>query len=250
MPGIMAGLNVNYGALINTRMTAVGVTPDYTAIGASAGAVTHGYGRVVITIPHHGVVLVNNPAPAAGGAGWNHWCNNLPAAAPADYQQLAFVIVTPPGAANPIGVGFLHNIYAVNDNRSAMLQRLADAADLIRTNAPLNAGSTVYVCGDFNAVPQQRQNGAGTIMTPLWQGTTTWHVNGNPQAQLLAPQVAAGGQTGGTTMAGSLYDYSFVSAYVGQGAMIDTRTMEFNHNGAIPGMTGLMSDHVASMLQV
>jgi hypothetical protein len=243
-------------AIVNSRRTVANAI-DYTAIGTAPVPILS-FGRIVLQVWNQGTALHNDIAPPQGNPGFAAWCANLPPVATIDYQHLPYVVATIAGTQ--VGVGFLHNIYSVNDARSLILQRLPDAADLIMANPAMAGSQVVYVCGDFNAIPWVRQN-AHTIMTPYSQGTTAPPGPAvNPQAALLPPQVANGGVVGGTTMAASLYDYSFSSIQPGVPpppglipplARIDVRTMEFWPGGqAIPGMGAAMSDHTASFLQV
>jgi hypothetical protein len=109
---------------------------------------------------------------------------------------------------------------------------------------PAMAGSNiVFIGGDFNAAPIPRRNRAGTQMTPYSQATVA---AGGGTNTLTAAQLAAGAVAGGTTWWGSLYDYWFSTIPPPPPppvATVDVRTMDW-------GLAGLMSDHVASLLQV
>lgn len=246
-PGInlCGALGVIYRATIACRLTAVGGAFEYIGIGTAGGAFPAilSFGRILIHAQGLALHLIHDIAPA--GAGFANWCTHLPAAASADYQGIVYMVVTING--NNVAVAYTHNIYGVNDNRSALTQNLPTAANLIRTNPAMpGPHGVVYVCGDFNCLPIVRHH-HHTVMTPFAQPTLA--AGGLPvQFALNAAQTAAGGIAGGTTMAGNLYDYSFSTLPPG-GALptagIDTRTMDTFVGGA-----GNMSDHVASILQV
>jgi hypothetical protein len=251
---LCGALGVGWGATIACRQTAPGVM-EYIGFGfAHAPLEVRSYGRILIHIQgnqHGGVLhLIHDIAPA--GAQFINWCNNLPQAATVDYQGLVYAVVRINGI-NPItfAVGYTHNVYAIHDFREALTAKLPEAANLIRTDPAMPANGVVYVCGDFNELPVVRRR-HGTVMQTYAQ-PTLWPAAGGPvHFTLNAAQIAAGGEAGGTTLAGSLFDYSFSTILLNQPntpvPWIDVRTM----NSFIvpqPG-NGKMSDHVASILQI
>jgi hypothetical protein len=246
-------------AAIACRQTAVGNAYEYIGVGTAAPPL--GWGRIIVHVGGVPMVhLINNIYP---GGNLNNWGSTLPGPATLDYQHLVYVVVNI-GGSN-VAVGFVHNIWAINDARSVIIQRLPDAADLMVQHPAMAGGQVVYVCGDFNVNPLPRNNG-NTVMTPYSQATVAPPAvppATSPQAVLLPAQNAAGGVAGGTTMtgAGSLYDYTFTNVQPAWPPFpglvfppvpaISTLTMDCWPGGApIAGMAGNMSDHVCSLLQV
>jgi hypothetical protein len=255
---IWAAMGVGAGYAIACRETASGVA-EYTGI-AAPGAVS--FGRIILKVDRNGPpTIVCDPAPAgaapAGGA-FRGWCTTLPANSVPDYQHLVYVVVQlAPGVL--IGIGFYHNIFAVNGGRSIAMQQLPDIAEAMLRDprlAPMGAAARVYLCGDFNADPLSRHNRRGTTVTVYARGSMLPGAlpAGNPQAVLSPAQVAAGCRPNGTLRSGNLYDYSFAATFPPVAAppvpaptpRIDVRTLD----SPGPGMPGLMSDHAAVLLQI
>jgi hypothetical protein len=237
-------LDLEYRGKVCCRITAVGQKKEFIGVGTSKSIVPLSWGRIIARSQKNGIRLFPDICPAGKE---NDWAHKLPEGL-LDYQSIVYLVVRL--RLRTVAIGFVHNIYSVNDNRSFVLQRLANAAALIqgRTGA-----QEVHICGDFNASRTQMPNRSRTqAVFPYFRGTTPSRnpPPDNPRSALLPQQEAAGARPGGTTMAGHLYDYAFSTRARGLEAWIDTGTMDFMTGGPIPGLEGKMSDHVASMLRI
>jgi hypothetical protein len=258
--GLCAALGVGPAQAVCTRETAAGAV-DYTGIAYAAGVNIQSWGRVVPFVSGQRVELVDdvwNPQ-TTNFAGW---AAELPTGATLDYQSLVYVVADisggPPAAPIVVAVAFLHNIFNVNDNKSAVLQNLPGAARRI-VNDTMGGAGVVYVCGDFNTGPRTRGTPRTGQAVPFSVGTIlppgqppAW----SPNAVLTANQEAAGFTPGGTTAAGSLYDYSFLSVIgnfppqlIQPQPAINVATLD-TPGANLPGGGNLMSDHTASLLNI
>jgi hypothetical protein len=259
---LSGALGLAWRATVKCRDTAVGNAPEYIGIATAAPPfpAVLAYGRILVRVqgagPHASLRLRVNRPPAGGG--FVAWCNQLPDWCLPDYQGIVYIVVTING--NNVGVGFLHNMYAVNDNRTYIVNNLPKAARLIMQDPAMAGSQIVYICGDFNCNPQVRQR-YGTVMTPYAQGTLA--PGGMPVQYALTPPQAAAGAPGGTTVTGpaSLYDYSYstigpatppiAGLLVPPVPGINVSTLDCLPGGPpIPGLAGNLSDHVASWLRV
>jgi hypothetical protein len=253
--GLCGALGVGRAQAVCTRVTAVGGTFDYTGIAvAAAGVNIRSWGRIIPSVSGAGVTLIHdmwNPT-----TNFANWAATLPAGATLDYQGLVYVVADI-GGGIVFAVAFLHNIYGINDARGLILQRLPDAAGLIAADQAMPQGAgVVYICGDFNAGPLFRSNRAGVIALPFSQGTVGPGPPPPPWSRhaILTPgQLGRNFRPGGTTAAGSLYDYSFCSVignvpqwHQNPAPAIDVVTLD---NGG-QGPNGPLSDHAASLLLI
>ncbi|HEU4701193.1 MAG TPA: endonuclease/exonuclease/phosphatase family protein [Conexibacter sp.] len=151
----------------------------------------------------------------------------LPEGASRDWRFVVYAVLSL-GAA-PFAVGFLHNTYSLESKTSTDL-RMPFIVDRIWDNA-VATPRHVFVGGDFN-VPPHNPNSRRPLI-PHFIPT---------EANIPCP---FGGTTGGTTWWGSLYDYWLSDLPWGtpnMQAALSTATWD--------GEDGLMSDHVAIMLQI
>jgi hypothetical protein len=257
--GLAGALGLGQVQAVNTRRTAVGGTSDYTGIAVAAGVNILAWGRIVPVASGQGVALtpdVWDPQTTA----FANWASTLPPTATLDYQSLAYVVAdvgATIGVNIPVAVAFLHNIFAINDNKALVLQNLGAAASLIAQTPAMGGNGAVFTCGDFNTPPVRRGTDRTGIAYPFSQAsiappaaTPPW----SPDAILTPAQVVLHYQAGGTTAAGNLYDYSFRSVVGNPPPLmeppqpaIDVVTLDTSPN---LGGTSLMSDHAASLLNI
>src|SRR5690349_12303700 len=153
-PGInlCGAFGITFRATIACRLTAVGGQLEYIGIGTAAAPFPAilSFGRILVHAQGLALHLIHDIAPAGGG--FVNWCAHLPPNASADYQGIVYIVVTING--NTVAVAYTHNIFSINDNRSAITQNLPTAANLVRTNPAMpGPNGIVYVCGDFNCLP-------------------------------------------------------------------------------------------------
>lgn len=247
---LCGALGVTYRATIACR---VGARTEFIGIGSKIAPLS--YGRIIIT---WGDGKGGNRGLSLGHDIWQEfssfedWCSNISVDL-GDYQSIVYIVTVINNVR--VGIGFMHNIYSINDNRTALLAGLPRAASRISQNPEMRDSTEVYICGDFNCEPNER-NWSNLKMVPYRQGTLEFGCT--PFEFALSNNQKVKGKPGGTTMAGSLYDYSFVAmpedSMVVDGMYnprIDTRTMDRYPGGKpIARMQGLMSDHVASLLGI
>jgi hypothetical protein len=255
--GMAGALGLGQVQAVQTRRTAVGASLDYTGIAVGAGVNILSWGRIVPVASGGNIALapdVWNPQTT----NFANWAGALPQAAALDYQCLAYVVADI-GVNIRVAVAFLHNIFAINDNKTFVLQNLGGAGNFIAQDPAMGGNGTVFTCGDFNTGPQRRGTGRTSIAYPFSQEIVALNAAvplWSPGANLTPGQTVLGYRTGGTTAAGNLYDYSFRSV-VGNPVplalqppqpAIDTVTLD---NPSAPGAAaGPMSDHTASLLNI
>lgn len=191
--GLCAALGVGFLGNVACGQMALAPGPEYVGLGIDPAAAVNSVGRICFNQNGAGVNLIHDVfVGAIGGGAWNHWCNNLPANATADYRGVVYVVVTFPGGPQ-VAVGFVHNLYAIGVPGIAA-QRMPDILFLMRNNPtmPGGGGGPAYVGGDFNLLPIVRH--------------TVAHGNAYPYSAATVA-VPVGAVAGGTTWAGNLYDY-------------------------------------------
>lgn len=224
---------------------------EYVCIGVHPTDVPNlgGIGRVMIKADQH--VQLLDDYIAIGNYNAN-WANNTSQQATFDYRGLVYVTLAINGQA--MAVGFLHNRYGNAQNggqaeRAMVAQQLPRMAYTVAQH--LGGGGHVYIGGDFNVNVIANRSLQGTTIYAYSQGTTA-----PPPAPPGQRQVPVGATGGGTTWAGSLYDYWYTSldpTAVAPGGLIvpiadvDTDTLD-TAIGYANG--GVMSDHCASLLRI
>ncbi len=178
------------------------------------------------------------------------WCGRLPAGSAPDYRGVVYVVVKSMTIA-PFAVGFLHNLYTLEDQRALVAGKIPEMLALMRSNPAMHGGpGYTFLGGDFNLAPAARGTARTGQAFPYYAGITA--------ADLL--HLPHGAVAGGTTLAGSPYDYwyanldpavPFVPFRVrGPTSLLvgyNTTTLD---TSASLGVAGPMSDHLCSLLQV
>lgn len=254
MTNFCAAVGTNFCACINIGTMAVSAKSEFIGIGTSRPL---SFGRVLVHASGQSAELFVDVCPQGQ---FDQWCAELPSSATADYRGVAYVVV-PMNQVN-IAVLFLHNIYAVTEGRSVLLQKIAHCADLIREHDPMQP-TLVYAGGDFNARPVDRKSRSGTLMRALTQPSLQYSPPPPPLPQEMLSQNQSqmpGNRPGGTLLSGNLYDYWYFGEFPNEpvpagfrnppNAGLDTRTCQVGSSGAVPGTNGYASDHMASFLLI
>ena len=229
---------------------------EYVCIGVhpTDAANLVGIGRIMIKADQNVQLLDDYIAVANYNA---NWANNTPPQATFDYRGLVYVTLAI--NALPIAVGFLHNRYGSAQNggqaeRAMIAQQLPRMAYLL--DQRLGIGN-VYIGGDFNVNVIATRSLRGTDIFAYSRATTAIPPPPPPPPPPPTKQQAPVGATsGGTTWAGSLYDYWYTSidpaapppaGLIVPIADVDTDTLD-TAIGYANG--GVMSDHCAALLRI
>jgi hypothetical protein len=216
--------------------------PEYIGIGVNAGNPIHTYGRMLISAGGGGVQLIHQRSGdlTTGVAGSTAGVNARGMGnASADFRGLVYVVINI-GGANNIAVGFLHNLYTFQAQRTLVMGQLGNM--LNRMGAAANGLPAVpniirrYIGGDFNVAFQANRPGA-------------FGFNGAP-AMGGYPPASVGG---GTTWSGNTYDYWYsdqngaVAPTIAPAPAAHTATLDSGTGAPLPHN---MSDHTGIWLQV
>lgn len=212
--------------MFNCGVTALGKR-EYTAIALAAGVTVLALGRVVIGGDDREDRAEVETPPFAP----ERW-TPIPGGGSADYRFIVYAVIRLGPVAPPIAVGFIHNTYSL-DSRIVTALRMPWLVERIRNNGVARP-QHIYIGGDFNVEPTRP--GTRHALTPYWVST-------EHNTPLIFNPI--GGRSGGTTWGGNTYDY-WLSDVPWGGALplpaINTATWD--------GPRGLMSDHVAILLQI
>ncbi len=232
-------LGLNQSEVIACGQTALAHGPEFIGIAAHPSLQILSTARILIDAHptlgcwlHHDIADPLTP----------EWSGGLPGAISLDYRGVVYLVVRS-AALPPFAVGFLHNLYTLEDQRSIVAGKIPQMISLMRSNPAMSGGAGhVFLGGDFNLPPTPR----GTART----GQAFPYSIGIAPADLL--HMPRGTVAGGTTMSGSLYDYWYSNL-----APAGTPTpMRAGYNlttlDTCPplSLNGPMSDHLCSMLQV
>jgi hypothetical protein len=164
-----------------------------------------------------------------------------------DYRWVVYALVRISPGGPPVAVGFIHNTYTL-ESRYTVAQRMPWIVSAIREN-PVAPTDHVYIGGDFNVAPHPaRDRGETYPYAAIAAGPGFFGAAG-----AVAGCQAA--MPGGTTWSGRLFDYwlSSVNPAAPRPPVvlggINTPVASV-HTGTWDGPRGLMSDHVASLLQI
>jgi hypothetical protein len=234
--------NFGWGATAFCGQTALAVA-EYLGIFVAAWVTLRAVGRIAIDEDRLNYEIDANPGAAA-------WLASPPTRYSADYRMVVYVVVQIPFDANdpaqlsdPVAIGFVHNMFTLDAQRAYFLQRLPWIARIMAENGVATAAH-VFIGGDFNVSPHE--TGTRPRLHPYAA------ITGGVPMPFTADQ--DGPRMGGTTWGGHLYDYWYTE--------IDPRTptplVPGGVNSPIPAVTaatwdgphGLMSDHVATLLQI
>jgi len=221
------------GAPVNVHMFHCGTTAggggrrEYAAIAIPTGVTVIALGRIAT-----GGRVEDRISQVALQPGVVEGWTELPPGASADWRFIVYAVIERPGMGR-FAAGFLHNTYTL-DSKPSTAQRLRWLANEIwRSTRP--PPQHIYIGGDFNVEPHAP--GTRLPLTPYFVAT---EANTPLRFQL------AGGELGGTTWHGRLYDY-----WLSDVAMEDRAApLPLLHTATWDGPSGLMSDHVATLLYI
>lgn len=243
--GLCAALGVNHFANIACGTTALANGPEYVAIGVLPGTQIVGYGRVFLDTAKQRVDLIDDFVAAAGPPA-AAWQNAVHPRATADFRGPVYVVVDPGGGAPHVGVAFLHNLFTLEANRQLVAQQVPNVLALILKHC--GGGGVAVIGGDLNVDVITKR---GTDRTACAYASAIGLV-AMPAAPPPRPP-AAKFVAGGTTWAGSLYDYWYSTLNpaapalpAGVAAPVATVCDSTLDSGA--GVGNQMSDHCASVL--
>ena len=121
--GLCAALGVEHYANIACGSTALAQGNEYIAIGIHAGCVVRQVGRIFLNATGGSIRLILNTPPALPPG--QAWRRTIPEHATRDYRGIVYVVVTLPGVGGPtIAVGFLHNLYTLEHQRTLVMGKL------------------------------------------------------------------------------------------------------------------------------
>lgn len=216
--------------------TALGRGPEFIGLGINAGCTLHAVGRIFFSIVKGGISLINDISALPLAPGWN---TTIPQNASADYRGVVYAIITTLAGVTCC-VGFLHNLYTFEAQRSLVRNSLPSIMKLmLNPSATLGLPAIAGGCigGDLNLQPQNLGSSRSRC-TPYSVGLAAL-------PPLYPP--GAGFVVGGTTAAGNLYDYWY---FPDAAAPLSVHTFpnSLDHGSGVVG--GLMSDHCGIAVEV
>ncbi|HEX8396555.1 MAG TPA: hypothetical protein VF644_03970 [Pyrinomonadaceae bacterium] len=218
--------NNNDPALI---MVAAGQTiatlPEFVAIGVHPDMIINQIGRTYVRAGGGGVETVLDVAP---NPLTNRWISNLPNDCNADSRGIVYVQITNKSKQS-IVVGFVHNMYTFEVARSTFMTQIPKALNLIQKQC---GGVDIFLGGDFNVPPEDREDRIYGNYYYYFEGLT------------LTPNEGVAFEPGGTTMAGSKYDYWYSNIKSGK------RLPAPSVSGATLNKDKHLSDHCATFLKI
>ena len=247
--GLCAALGVTHLANIACGRTALAKGPEYIAIGFNGALNVVSVGRIFLNASGGGMGLIHDVSPMVPPT--EDWCNTVPKKATIDYRGLVYVVVTIAGV--DIAVGFLHNLYTFEAQRSLVMGQLPK---MMKKMGDQLAGAGIaakYIGGDFN-VSANLYPSLGTTRQGIIYGYSIGlaaippTLPNPPHAPTPPPPPPPPFRANGTTWAGNLYDYWFST--IAPGAGLPDPTVRGITLDTAAGAANLMSDHCAITLQI
>jgi len=220
------GLNTSYN--VACGRTALAAGPEYISIASALPVLS--VGRIFMNASGQGMALAHDISPAQPPTA--AWCQTVPQQATPDYRGVVYLVTMLMGT--PIAVGFLHNLYTFQDQRALVAGQIPHFVYLMASNPAIDFGGPVYLGGDFNLSPFNRNSRNYGAYTAYSAG--------------LAGVLPPGINPGGTTAAGNLYDYWYASiapATVPPVGFLTPAPQVWGHTLFHPNM----SDHCATLLR-
>ena len=235
-----ANLGAVFVGNVACGITALAHGPEYIGIGRNAGFALVTVGRFLIQAGRGGLTLIHQRAATTGALN----AQGIPGNVSADYRGLVYVVVTDPGGAGNLAVGFLHNMYSFTAQRTLVAAKVGQMVN--NMGAAIGGLAAVpgivarYIGGDFNV----------NMITPRG-GATGYYAN--------AAAYPAGAAGVGTTYSGSGYDYWYSNIGGGVAAPAGTivplpfahaATLDSGPGAGAAGLAHQMSDHTATLLRI
>lgn len=237
--GLCNGLGLNFHAAVACGRTALARGgPEFVGIGVSGQWQVLSLGRILMEVYNSDVRLIHDIAPA-GLVQQGIWAANVPNDATLDYRGLVYVVVQ--NGNTRTAVGFLHNLYTFDGNRTLVMGKIGAMMALLQQdptmqNLPQGTQTTRYIGGDFNVAPMQivrKDRATNTKAYPY---------------SIALQNVPMGANPGGTTWGGNLYDYWYSD--IVPGAAVPTPIVDGTTMDTGLGVANLMSDHAAILLRI
>lgn len=222
--GLCAQLGVRYHSTILCGSTVLG-RKEYLVVGFHQDVQIEAIGRVFVESTTRGAQSFLDVSPGPLNPGW---AANLPPRASGDFRGV--VVARIRFQEVPSVVGFLHNVYSLDPQRSLFAGQIPNIMGKLRAWAGL--GVRVYVGGDYNVLPPPPGGTRGTART------------GFAYAQALGDP----GYYDATTWGRNLYDYWFTSHERIDGLPFPSANRETMDGAANSGNP--KSDHMAIMLRI